>query len=291
MRILAVIPHYCRPGTHAPERSGRHGSESSSSAARARGLSASIAAFHQMFGPKQHVLNIAERRTARLPIPDHLVHVVVCTLANYHVLDELEVDRSMFQHCLVETEPPMLGFACHAVLRDRWGNYDYYCYVEDDLVLRDPWFFRKLDWFSRHVGDQRLLLPNRFERGRSAHLHKLYVDGDLSPGVTAPFQNRDDDRQLASNVMGQAITFWRPLNPHAGCFFLNAAQMQTWINSDHFLNRDISFVGPLESAATLGIMRTFRIYKPAVENADFLEIEHYGAHFLQAVRFADRPDE
>jgi hypothetical protein len=38
-----------------------------------------------------------------------------------------------------------------------------------------------------------------------------------------------------------------------------------------FFDRDTSFIGPLESAATLGIMRAFRIYKPAPEHAAFLE--------------------
>ena len=38
----------------------------------------------------------------------------------------------------------------------------------------------------------------------------------------------------------------------------------------------------LQEAA--GIMRTFRVYKPAVENANFLEIEHYGTGFISQLR-------
>ena len=41
--------------------------------------------------------------------------------------------------------------------------------------------------------------------------------------------------------------------------------------------------GPLESAATLGIMRHFRVYKPARENAAFLEIEHLDRRYLGRV--------
>ena len=60
--------------------------------------------------------------------------------------------------------------------------------------------------------------------------------------------------------------------------------METWSRQPHFLDRDTSFIGPLESAATLGIMRTFRVYKPAVESAGFLEIEHFGTSFLGELR-------
>ena len=43
-------------------------------------------------------------------------------------------------------------------------------------------------------------------------------------------------------------------------------------------------VGPLESAATLGVMRTFRVYKPADANAAFLELEHTGSGFLNRIK-------
>ena len=60
--------------------------------------------------------------------------------------------------------------------------------------------------------------------------------------------------------------------------------METWARQPYFLDRDTRFVGPLESAATLGIMRTFRVYKAAVESAGFLEIEHFGTSFLGQLR-------
>ncbi|WP_207436498.1 hypothetical protein, partial [Sabulibacter ruber] len=48
-----------------------------------------------------------------------------------------------------------------------------------------------------------------------------------------------------------------------------------------FLDRDASFVGPLESAATLGIMRSFKIYKPHESCANFLEIHHACNRYLE----------
>jgi hypothetical protein len=39
----------------------------------------------------------------------------------------------------------------------------------------------------------------------------------------------------------------------------------------------------LESAATLGTMRTFRVYKPVAEGAAFLELERPGTGFLSQI--------
>ena len=142
----------------------------------------------------------------------------------------------------------------------------------------------KLAWFNGHVGQDKLLLPNRFEMGSGPLVHKAYVDGDLARRATARFQNVDDCPRLQSEVLGTKVVFRRPLNPHSGCFFLNVEQMQHWAAQPYFLDGDTSFVGPLESAATLGIMRAFKIYKPAPENASFLEIEHYGSRFLSLIR-------
>ena len=47
----------------------------------------------------------------------------------------------------------------------------------------------------------------------------------------------------------------------------------------HFDERDCSFIGPLESAATLGALKTFPIYKPFARDAGWLEIQHLDQRF------------
>jgi hypothetical protein len=59
--------------------------------------------------------------------------------------------------------------------------------------------------------------------------------------------------------------------------------MEYWVKQPYFLDRDCSFVGPLESAATLGIMKTFKIYKAAPSHANFMEIQHFGSSFLNLI--------
>lgn len=281
MRLLFAIPHYFDP---APvER--KHGSLGGDPRPRIRSLTECLAGLRQQFGRPQCVIDIGRRVTtpANQATAVHL-DVVVCTAGDKHLLKWLPLGPGYFVHNPTDVEPRLLGFECHAVLRDRLGSYDYYCFLEDDLLIRDPWLFVKLRWFCSQFGDEALLMPNRYELARDRIVHKAYVDGPLRPHVTAPYQDVNDVPTLEAEPFGQRVVFRRQLNPHSGAFLLNARQMETWAAKPYFLDRETSFVGPLESAATLGVMKTFRIYKPAMETGGFLEIEHPGNRFLNRIK-------
>jgi hypothetical protein len=47
----------------------------------------------------------------------------------------------------------------------------------------------------------------------------------------------------------------------------------------HFMDLDCSFVTPLESGATLGILKTFSIFKAAEPNLGYFEIQHLDNKF------------
>jgi hypothetical protein len=151
-------------------------------------------------------------------------------------------------------------------------------------VLHDPWLFLKLAWFNAALGDDKVLQPNRFEMGLNFPVSKVYVDGDLGTHCTAPFQDLSDQPEQALEVLGQRVVFGRARNPHSGCFFLNARQMAHWVRQPHFADRQSRFIGPLETAASLGVMRTFKVYKPAPPHADFLEVQHHPTGYLAQLR-------
>jgi hypothetical protein len=166
-------------------------------------------------------------------------------------------------------------------MRDALGRYDYYCYLEDDLLVTDPLFFQKLKWFNALAGNDAVLQPNRFEVALGQPWDKLYIDGTLkNPEFSARLQDTKDRTVIEGEAFGAPVKFQRIDNPHSGCFFLNLAQMREWSMRPEFLNRDISWVGPLESAASFGIIRFFRTYKPSRENAGFLEIRHLDNRYL-----------
>ncbi|HEX5442954.1 MAG TPA: hypothetical protein VFW87_03955, partial [Pirellulales bacterium] len=291
MKLLFTIPHYFHPTEGGQYSSTRHEAD-----ARIQAFSACLAGLHQVFGPEQRMLDMQRRLATRANQQTaHEVQIAVCTDGKHHLLDQLHSPRNFELHQR-PTDPTLLGFECHALLRDALGRFDYYCYMEDDLLLADPWFFYKLAWFTRLAGDDSLLQPNRYEMASRFVAHKIYIDGDLKPGSYARFRPKEAPAEIVAETLNVAISFPLASNPHAGCYFLNAAQMAHWAAQRCFLDRDASFVGPLESAATLGILRTFKIYKPARDQAAFLEIQHYGTevdavqveHFIIDAQFVGR---
>lgn len=286
MKVLIVLPHYF--DVRGDASFATHGSLATN--ARDRRVAVvrqTFACLHQTFGPGQSMLHIADRRivAANQSVSDQ-VHLIAVTRGDDHLLDDATIGNDV-ERVSVDGDPQELGFAAHEILRDRFGDFDFVGYLEDDLWIRDAAWFQKLAWFNDNTDELSLLLPHRYEvRARTgpSSVRKLYIDGDLAPHVTASFQNITDRPDWKGQVMGRPVRWTRTLNPHSGCFFLSRRQAQRWFAQSHFADRDRSFVGPLESAATLSIARTFRVYKPAPENAAFLELEHGDRRFIHLVR-------
>ena len=290
MKILVTIPHYFN--AHGD---GKYVSTSSNSASRSEACRAAITALRRLFGSPQYRLDIDAWNAVPVNQSNtHELELVLCTTRGHHLIQQLGLPEAAYGHRAFEVEPMMLEFECQQVLREAIGKYDYYCFLEDDLIIHDPSFFRKLTWFHRRFGDECLVQPNRFELGGlDALVTKLYIDGNLPPRSTARFQSIAQTPELTLPYLDATIRLVRPVNPHSACYFLTQSQMIHWAEQPHFLDRDISWCGPLESAATLGIMKTFRLYKPAPENMDFLELEHRSSYNLNLigkdVPFASEP--
>jgi hypothetical protein len=289
-KILVVIPHYCGKGN------GFYGSTSGNNAVRVSILERVIEGLHVALGSRQAFLlwlgqhfpgkgngQVINANDSFRSIMD----VVICTTGENHVVSDLRIPKHLYHHQPTGVEPMKLGFACHEVLRKAMGNYDWYCYLEDDLLITDSLFFAKLEWFVKQFSDETTLSPHRFEKSLTEHAHKLYHDGSVRPDFTAPWQDVNDRRILEADILGEQLSFERWPNPHSGCFFLNAHQMERWASRPYFGDVDTAFAGPLESAASLGIIKTFRQYKPSPKNAAFLELEHLHPRYLgEALRFS-----
>jgi hypothetical protein len=318
LRVLVTIPHFYRA------RSSRlYGSGTESRKVRIAAVRACLGTLYQTWGSEAYAANLA--RPENLPANGATqvrLQVVMCVSGKNHLLDELDLPE-VFETRSVRGNPMFLGYACHEVLRERLGQFDYYCYMEDDLVLTDAWTFTKLRWFTQMVGEECLLQPNRFELARglgfqpdvggedadcrrgqrfdrleayptkSGRLEahptvKVYIDGDLPLEKTARYQDVSIEPMLRGRFLGAQVAFRRTTNPHAGCFFLTEAQMRLWSQKPYFLERDATFYSPLEGAATIGVMQTFRTYKPARENANFFEIRHMGEAWMKKLAERDR---
>ncbi|MDJ0557056.1 MAG: calcium-binding protein [Microcoleaceae cyanobacterium MO_207.B10] len=279
MRILFTIAHFFNP-----EGGGQHGSLRKDPQTRRIALTTCLTALRALYGKSQYMIDIGKHQAISAnQSHGHDIDIIVCTTKGFHLLSQIPLSPDFLMHHDTNVEPMLLGFECQAVLKSCLGKYDYYCYLEDDLILHDPWIFVKLNWFNHHTGNGNLLQPNRYEVSPLGAVPKAYIDGNLKPEVTAKFQNIREQTQLKGKIMEKVITFQRTFNPHSGCYFLNSEQMAEWASKPYFLDRDTSFIGPLESAATLGIMRTFRMYKPAANDASFLEIQHFGTTYLSLI--------
>ncbi len=270
MRILVTIPHAF---FNSPQNA-RYGSESGNVALRADVLLRCVSALHHHFGPGQRMVaaddELANTACAALTI-------AVLTTGDHHLAHMLP--DGLAYHHKVDVHPRLLGFACHALLRANIGNFDWFGYLEDDIEVADPLFFDKLAWFNASFGGA-LLQPNRFEASPGP-VGKLYVDGQLADGAaSAPFQDVSIRPRLLAPALGRNLEFRRVSNPHSGCFFVDAAQMAKLAEHPAFGRPDNAFCGPLESAASLAVMRCFDIYKPSPHNAAFLEVRHLAPRML-----------
>jgi len=279
MRLLVVIPHFFSTEDVKGAAPGAFHSRGDRRAQRAAALSRNLAQLGALFGPLHLEIDysvpkggLVRRRRGST------IEVLIATHQDHHVLDDVSLPPFARVVPCDDEAPMHLGFACHTLLQERAGAHDVYAFIEDDLVLHDPDFLTKLAWFGAEFGDAVLLQPNRFENGPRGT--RVYVDGDL-PAVTPRPPPVPGAGELTAINLGRPLRFLRRLNPMSGCFFLSAAQLARWIASPYARDRDSSLLGPLESAQILPILKLFAIYKPAIEVAHFLEIEHADARLSQ----------
>ncbi len=279
MRILITIPHAF---LNLP--TARYGSETGDQAGRAAALRRCVNALHRCFGTGHRLLGDADLicNTAHAELA-----IVVCTAGDQHLMGTLP--PGLAHHSRTELHPRLLGFACQSLLKANLGRFDWFGYLEDDCEVADPLWFDKLAWFNRSFGSLGAFLqPNRFEVSEGP-VPKLYVDGSLSdPAAVSALQDITVRPRLVATAFGRAYTFRRVENPHSGCFFADPAQMATLAAHPEFGRFTDAFTGPLESAATLPLLRSFAVYKPARQNADFLELQHLSGRVLDhTVRYTN----
>jgi len=290
MKILVTIPHFFKAG---------YDPDYGSSGAREQRAATVSRAIDQVFFSFGGAVSgrVEGGRRGVVPVNDNRgndtrsneIAVVLCT-DEKNFIDGL-ADNNRVRQRRFDVDPRFLGFLCHRVLRSGLEVFDCFVYLEDDLVVHDSGFLDKILWFNRTFSDRAILLPNRFERARSNRPpRKLYIDGAPSVDVCAGIEQPGDFKSsLSLSHCGRDVRFRRPRNPHAGCFVLTRAQLAHWVAQEHFGRIEDRFVDYLESAATLGIMRTFNVFKTDWPDADFLEIEHGDPRYPRPTDGVDDP--
>ena len=280
MKILLAVVHYWDP-----EGSGRHSSLRPNPMPRVEALKQLIMGLRRL-GSCQYQLHMGDPGIYRTN--DHYrneIDLHLITDGEHTVLNHLDPSfRACFEEVVTKPENGMmLGFEAQnylgTVLEEGAESYDLYGYLEDDLIIQDPQFFQKISWFQQLMGSEEVLLPQRFEwPWLPDQVDQLFIDGPLS--------DHDLDRILINvappvviKVPGGDVVLETPQNPHAGCFFLSSDQLRRWMDQPHWMDRDCSFISPLESAATLGLSKTFQLRKTAFSHASWFSLRHWGTSF------------
>jgi hypothetical protein len=269
MKILLAIPHFFRPEPEADYAS----TDAATRQQRREVVRRAIMGWRGHFG-RAAVLNVERKRFDSLE--RETLDITAFVVGDDHLLDdgfcqEWNVDRQPVQ----VDNPRLLGFAARRLFAGRRNDYDLFVFAEDDLAPREAGLLRKIVSFTEAFGPRRLAMPNRYEWNPRGPALATYIDGDLRPGMIGPrIEAIPDEEWLRQPFGASSILFRRALNPHSGFYALTREQLLHWIAQDHFIDFDCSFVSPLESAATLGVLKTFSIYKPHGPDMGWIEVEH-----------------
>ena len=287
MRILVVIPHYY--GQSQPEYKSLGSYIEPIS--RVAAFTETIVGLYRHFGQNRHTVEgvklLRSESSSRL-------HIHVLTRRDSNLLSELSFDPGTFDVEYVDCKPAWIPLQVPRVLKNYIGMFDFYCYLEDDLIINDPLFFSKLVWFQQTFGLKTVLAPVRFEMSSSGTAAKVIFDPILPDFYLVPFRRPGQCEEITGIWHGSSQVFQLPQNPHAASFFLTEDQLAYWMKQPSFDDGDSSWVGPIESAATLTIGKVFDIYKPKSPDHFFLELQHYGSRYASksappGFRYGDPP--
>ena len=276
MRILLAIAHFFR----AEEGSNHSSTDAHRRDQRAAAIRSVIDAWRGHYGPVSSINVWQKKFEPVVGVADQL-DIIVLVNGDNHLLDaDYCRARGVRLYDAKLDNPRMLGFTAHKLFADARNVYDVFAFSEDDLRPTGGDMIPRILAFHDDYGWRRVLFPNRFELNPNGPALKTYIDGMLRPGLLAPFEAAlPDERFLKGRQGARTLTFQRATNPHCGFFAITAEQLTHWMAQPQFGDQDCSFISPLESAATLGILKTFPIYKPFGRDMGWLEIEHLDTRF------------
>ncbi len=278
IKVRVAIPHFFREKSSGTGYgSGKPGARMARSLALGRCLAALLALERSA---NDLVLNIGRRwldaagplvqGNRELPAIALELHLFT---SGGHLLKEVVqqfVDR-LTLHALDLEDARLLPLAARDFLIQADPLTDLVLYLEDDLVIGDPLFFDKQAWFLAGSQHRAVLMPHRYELIPGQAGQRLLVDGPLRDGFISQFTQPKAAFGRGRFWDGQELVFDRTANPHAGLFCLSGTQLERL--RQETLPRD-GFIGPLETAATLTVLRYFPVLKPALAQRQFLWVEH-----------------
>ena len=291
MHIRAVIPHYFSEDVQI-ESFSEIGSGFGSRTAGAR-LTRTIALSRCLLGlfnlrrSRQDIcLNLVQAMGEPTPetglfvdSPDISLEIVLVVHAEQFLLEAIEPLVPQVRVLQLDLpDPRCLGLEARDWLIHHPQPADLNMYLEDDLVIHDPFLPEKILWMAQQSHHQCVLLPHRYELTKNPlNPPRLYIDGQIEHQSFAKWHQPQDQFAQGSFRFYPRLEFDIPSNPHSG--FFGVSRQQIFRLRESCLPRD-GFVGPLETAATYTVGSLFQLLKPSLKYREFLTIEHGHPSYL-----------
>jgi hypothetical protein len=195
--------------------------------------------------------------------------IAVSSLPDRNVVQYLPAYQRQCVHLKLQPncDPLYVGFRVQDELVDSVDQFDWFVFIEDDILINDSCFLDKIAAFHQHSTVQDVLLPNRYE----------FLDG-TKRYIDLTIESEMAWNRLSAFKLGD-IKFAECINPHSGMYCLSQAQIKYWARSKRTWKNQIVMVGPLESAATFCLLECFNLYKPHSNNLHYLEVQHYDTKY------------
>lgn len=196
--------------------------------------------------------------------------IAIQTLPNRHVtayLPEYQTKCIQVQE-YPECDPMFVGFRLQEEFVEKVEEFEWFLFIEDDIILSDSFTLEKLEKFNQQSGyENAILYPNRYEMYQGT---KRYIDLTITQPLVI---------NKLSSVEIEGVKFAEFNNPHSAFYCLSRKQMKHWFKSGRLFKNRIVDVGPLESAATFCLLECFSIYKPHPSNLNYFEVRHYDSKY------------
>lgn len=173
-----------------------------------------------------------------------------------------------------QQDPMFVEYDAYDVFKQYVNQYDYFLFLEDDILLNDSWFLEKIKKFNRCSPKKNyVLLPHRFEYFNG--LKHYFDQSSMENNILKPRKYSEHLKIVSDDVM---FTIFE--NPHAAFYCLNKEQMLLWIKSGYKWKNKVVAFGILESAVTFSMYENFEFFNPHPENISYLEVQHYGNKYI-----------
>ena len=276
VRVLVCIPHFFRRAS--PDSGVANGSNFDSIHQRLSDVGYSLRQMHAILAPIHFTLGTQGRvgNAVVEAIPQVTQgDVIIVSVPGEHLMEELSSGGKI--HARLWSGPPrQLGFACRRIFARHVGQYDLYCFIEDDTAVTDPAFFRKIAKFYRTHGEDKVLMPTRYEIfGYPARGWRTYIGHPGFRSLRTP--ERPGPETLTLQDFDGEVLFEKTRDSQAGAYVITDSQLRNWMVQPDFAapNKARLDAGadPME-LAMIPMDGLLPLYRPAKSNLDFLQVHH-----------------